>query len=48
MSLADCLAAHGLADHLCKGLKALGADSVRVTVGKPHKATHSVALDRAL
>ncbi len=35
-------------DHLRAGLKALGADSGRVTVARPRRAMHSVALDEAL
>ncbi len=48
MTLADCVKARGLNDHLRAGLKALGPDSARVTVARPRRATHSVALDEAL
>lgn len=48
MTLAACLEARGLNDHLRAGLKALGADSARVTVARPRRAMHSVALDEAL
>lgn len=48
MTLAACLEARGLKDHLRAGLKALGADSARVTIARPRRAAHSVALDAAL
>lgn len=48
MSLQQCITQRRLGDHLEKGLKALGANSKRVTVQAPRKATHSVALDDSL
>jgi len=48
VSLANCLKARGLNDHLRPGLKALGAHRVRVEVARPRRAAHSVALDKAL
>ena len=48
MSLHDCMKARGLDGELRAGLLALGGDSQRVTVAKPRKATHSIALDEAL
>jgi hypothetical protein len=40
--------AHGLDGALRKGLQALGPNSKRVTVAKPRKAVHSIALDELL
>jgi hypothetical protein len=48
MTLAACLEARGLNDHLRAGLKALGPDSARVKIARPRRAAHSVALDAAL
>lgn len=42
------MAARGLGGQLQTGLRALGADSTRVSVNKPGKASHSIALDEAL
>lgn len=40
--------ARGLASGLRPGLRALGAESKRVSVGKPRRATESIALDEML
>jgi hypothetical protein len=40
--------ARGLDGALRKGLQALGTNSKRVTVAKPRKAVHSIALDESL
>lgn len=45
MSLTDCMRARGLGHALQKGLRALGQDSKRVTVGQPRKIIDSIALD---
>lgn len=48
MSLQKHIVSRGLGDKLESGLQALGANSARVKVEKPSKATHSIALDEAL
>lgn len=48
MSLQDCIRARGLVGQLQDGMKALGANTKRVTVNKPRKSSHSIALDDAL
>lgn len=48
MSLVECMTSRGLDKQLRAGLKAIGADSTRLTVARPRRATHSVALDDAL
>jgi hypothetical protein len=48
MSLQTCIQAAGLAHALKPGLQALGANSRRVQVGRPARATASVDLDTAL
>lgn len=48
MSLRTCMAAQGLAGAIEPGLRALGSNSIHVTVKKPSTSIESINLDAAL